>query len=83
MSSHSEKLLEVELELRSLRLLRDEVETLRGTLENVRTRLNALEQGGRSGTGSTTHTLGQNIHSGLVAQVWGLVEVTRRQVVEV
>uniref|UniRef100_A0A671YP01 TNF receptor-associated factor n=1 Tax=Sparus aurata TaxID=8175 RepID=A0A671YP01_SPAAU len=57
MSSHSEKLLEVELELRSLRLLRDEVETLRGTLENVRTRLNALEQGGRSGTGSTTHTL--------------------------
>ncbi|GLD58481.1 TNF receptor-associated factor 3-like protein [Lates japonicus] len=57
MSSHSEKLLEVELELRSLRLLRDEVENLRGTLENVRTRLNALEQGGRSGTGSTTHTL--------------------------
>ncbi|XP_042372115.1 TNF receptor-associated factor 3-like, partial [Plectropomus leopardus] len=57
MSSHSEKLLEVELELRSLRALRDEVENLRGTLENVRTRLNALEQGGRSGTGSTTHTL--------------------------
>uniref|UniRef100_A0A3Q3LDC6 TNF receptor-associated factor n=1 Tax=Mastacembelus armatus TaxID=205130 RepID=A0A3Q3LDC6_9TELE len=57
MSSHSEKLLEVELELRSLRLLRDEVENLRGTLENVRTRLNGLEQGGRSGTGSTTHTL--------------------------
>nr|QEF75664.1 TNF receptor associated factor 3 [Larimichthys crocea] len=57
MSSHSEKLLEVELELRSLRVLRDEVENLRGTLENVRTRLNALEQGGRSGTGSTTHTL--------------------------
>ncbi|XP_008294917.1 TNF receptor-associated factor 3 isoform X2 [Stegastes partitus] len=57
MSSHSEKLLEVELELRSLRLLRDEVENLRGTLENVRTRLSALEQGGRSGSGSTTHTL--------------------------
>ncbi|XP_034418850.1 TNF receptor-associated factor 3 isoform X3 [Cyclopterus lumpus] len=57
MSSHSEKLLEVELELRSLRVLRDEVENLRGTLENVRTRLNTLEQGGRSGTGSTTHTL--------------------------
>ncbi|XP_037341754.1 TNF receptor-associated factor 3 isoform X1 [Pungitius pungitius] len=57
MSSHSEKLLEVELELRSLRGLRDEVENLRGTLENVRTRLNTLEQGGRSGTGSTTHTL--------------------------
>uniref|UniRef100_A0AAQ5XGY8 TNF receptor-associated factor n=1 Tax=Amphiprion ocellaris TaxID=80972 RepID=A0AAQ5XGY8_AMPOC len=47
----------VELELRSLRLLRDEVENLRGTLENVRTRLSALEQGGRSGSGSTTHTL--------------------------
>lgn len=82
MSSHSEKLLEVELELRSLRLLRDEVETLRGTLENVRTRLNALEQGGRSGTGSTTHTLGQNTHYELVAQVWGLAEI-RRQVIEV
>ena len=59
MSSHSEKLLEVELELRSLRLLRDEVENLRGTLESVRVRLTALEQG-RSGTGPSTHTLGQN-----------------------
>lgn len=58
MSSHSEKLMEVELELRTLLQLRDEVDNLRGTLENVRTRLNALEQGGRSGTGSTTHTLG-------------------------
>lgn len=58
MSSHSEKLLEVELELHSLRLLRDEVESLRGTLESVRTRLAALEQGGRGGSGSTTHTLG-------------------------
>ncbi|XP_047200868.1 TNF receptor-associated factor 3 [Girardinichthys multiradiatus] len=56
MSSHSEKLLELELELRSLRVLRDEVETLRGTVENVRTRLTTLEQGGRSGPGST-HTL--------------------------
>lgn len=59
MSSHSEKLLELELELRSLRGLRDEVENLRGTMESVRTRLNTLEQGGRSGTGST-HTLGQS-----------------------
>uniref|UniRef100_A0A669DH48 TNF receptor-associated factor n=1 Tax=Oreochromis niloticus TaxID=8128 RepID=A0A669DH48_ORENI len=57
MSSHSEKLLEVELELHSLRLLRDEMESLRGTLESVRTRLAALEQGGRGGSGSTTHTL--------------------------
>lgn len=60
MSSHSEKLLEVELELRSLRVLREEVDNLRGTLENIRTRLNVLEQGGRSGSGSTTHTLGKN-----------------------
>ncbi|XP_061600410.1 TNF receptor-associated factor 3 isoform X2 [Cololabis saira] len=56
MSSHSEKLMELELELRSLRMLRDEMESLRGTLENVRTRLSALEQGGRSGSGAT-HTL--------------------------
>lgn len=69
MSSHSEKLLELELELRSLRGLRDEVENLRGTLESVRTRLNTLEQGGRSGSGST-HTLGQNLHTqALVAAV--------------
>ncbi|KAM4625360.1 TNF receptor-associated factor 3 isoform 2-T2 [Polymixia lowei] len=54
MSSHSEKLLEVELELRSVRLVREEVENLRGALENLRTRLSALE-GGRTGTG--THTL--------------------------
>lgn len=59
MSSHSEKLLAVELELRSLHVLRDEMENLRGTLDNVRTRLNALEQGGRSGSGATTQTLGQ------------------------
>ncbi|XP_024120709.1 TNF receptor-associated factor 3 [Oryzias melastigma] len=56
MSSHTEKLLEVELELRSLRQLRDEMENLRGTLDTVRTRLSALEQGGRSGSGSA-HTL--------------------------
>lgn len=59
MSSHSEKLLELELELRSLRGLRDEVENLRGTLESVRTRLTTLEQGGRGGSGST-HTLGES-----------------------
>lgn len=57
MSSHSEKLMELELELRSLRALRDDVETLRGALDSVRTRVGALEQGGRCGTGST-HTLG-------------------------
>lgn len=58
MSSHTEKLLELELELRSLRQLRDEMESLRGTLDTVRTRLSALEQGGRGGSGSA-HTLGQ------------------------
>lgn len=63
MSSHSEKLLELELELRSLRGLREEVENLRGALESARTRLNTLEQGGRSGTGST-HTLGQSARDG-------------------
>ncbi|XP_056151564.1 TNF receptor-associated factor 3 [Lampris incognitus] len=57
MSSHTEKLLEVEMELRSLRLLREEVESLRGTLDNIRTRLSSLEQGGRTGTGAATHTL--------------------------
>ncbi|XP_028421418.1 TNF receptor-associated factor 3 [Perca flavescens] len=57
MSSHSEKLLETELELRSLRGLRDDVETLRGTLDAVRTRLTSLEGGGRGGAGATTHTL--------------------------
>lgn len=62
MSSHSEKLLELELELRSLRGLRDEVENLRGTLESVLTRLNTLEQGGRGG-GGATHTLGQDLHA--------------------
>lgn len=81
MSSHSEKLLEVELELRSLRVLRDEVENLRGTLENVRTRLNALEQGGRGGTGSTTHTLGQNTHIedlGLATEVTHSQSITQK-----
>lgn len=61
MSSHSEKLLELELELRSLRGLRDEVENLRATLEGVRTRLSALEQGGRGGSASA-HTLGEHVH---------------------
>lgn len=78
MSSHSEKLLELELELRSLRGLRDEVENLRGTLESVRTRLNTVEQGGRSGSGST-HTLGERhtaggrclqLHQGLILNVF-------------
>ncbi|XP_054913055.1 TNF receptor-associated factor 3 [Poeciliopsis prolifica] len=55
MSSHSETLMALEMELGSLRRLREEVETLRGTVDNVRTRLATLEQGGRSGSGST-HT---------------------------
>lgn len=55
LSSHSEKLLELELELRSLRSLRDDLENLRASLENLRTRVSALEQN-RTGTG-TNHTL--------------------------
>ncbi|XP_061750863.1 TNF receptor-associated factor 3 isoform X2 [Nerophis ophidion] len=54
MSSHSEKLLEVELELRSLTLLREELDKLRLSLDSVRSRLCVLEQGGRSGGGTLT-----------------------------
>nr|XP_057946215.1 TNF receptor-associated factor 3-like isoform X2 [Doryrhamphus excisus]XP_057947000.1 TNF receptor-associated factor 3-like isoform X2 [Doryrhamphus excisus] len=54
MSSHSEKLLEVELDLRSLTLLREELDKLRLSLDNVRSRLNTVEQGGRSGSGTLT-----------------------------
>uniref|UniRef100_A0A8C7G395 TNF receptor-associated factor n=1 Tax=Oncorhynchus kisutch TaxID=8019 RepID=A0A8C7G395_ONCKI len=56
MSSHSEKLLEMELELRSLRSVREEVETLRGTVESIRSRVATLE-GGRGGANPATHTL--------------------------
>ncbi|KAG7465888.1 hypothetical protein MATL_G00158520 [Megalops atlanticus] len=57
MSSHSEKLLEVELELRALRAAREEVEVLRGAVENIRSRVTALE-GGRGTVNAGTHTLG-------------------------
>lgn len=80
MSSHSEKLLELELELRSLRGLRDEVENLRGTLESVRTRLNTLEQGGRSGGGST-HTLGQNPHAKALSTSGGCLSTTDDRII--
>ncbi|XP_063039796.1 TNF receptor-associated factor 3 isoform X2 [Engraulis encrasicolus] len=56
MSSHTEKLLEVELELCTLRGLREEVETLRSSLETMRTRLNSLELA-RGTSASGTHTL--------------------------
>lgn len=59
LSSHSEKLLDVELELRPLRLLRDELENLKGTLENLRSRVSSLEGAGRGSSGTTSHTLGQ------------------------
>ncbi|XP_067099071.1 TNF receptor-associated factor 3 isoform X1 [Osmerus mordax] len=58
MSSHSEKLLEVELELRTLRGVREEVEALRNSVESIRTRLSLLD-GGRAGTSSGTLALGQ------------------------
>ncbi|XP_077420823.1 TNF receptor-associated factor 3 [Vanacampus margaritifer] len=54
MSAHSEKLLEVELELRSLASLRDELDKVRASLDAVRTRLGALEQGGRAAAGAVT-----------------------------
>ncbi|XP_012688508.1 TNF receptor-associated factor 3 isoform X2 [Clupea harengus] len=57
MSSHTEKLLEVEMELRTLRTVREEVETLRNSLETIRTRVNSLELG-RGTASSGTHTLG-------------------------
>lgn len=58
MSSHSEKLLEFELELRTVRKVVEEVESLRATVESIRTRVNALEVARGTGTGATTHTLG-------------------------
>lgn len=59
LSSHSEKLMDVELELRPMRLLRDELENLKGTLENLRSRVSSLEGAGRGSSGTTSHTLGQ------------------------
>ncbi|XP_028822582.1 TNF receptor-associated factor 3 [Denticeps clupeoides] len=57
MSSHSEKLLEVEMELRTLRTVREEVDTLRASLETLRTRMAGLELN-RGTSGSGPHTLG-------------------------
>lgn len=64
LSSHSEKLLELELELRSLRSLRDDVENvrstmenLRSTVENLRSRVSAVEAGRGSGQAHTIATL--------------------------
>ncbi|MBN3302862.1 TRAF3 factor, partial [Amia calva] len=59
-SSHSEKLLEVEMELRALRAARDELETLRCTVETIRTRVSVLE-GGRGTAGAGGHTLGNRV----------------------
>uniref|UniRef100_A0A673BWY9 TNF receptor-associated factor n=1 Tax=Sphaeramia orbicularis TaxID=375764 RepID=A0A673BWY9_9TELE len=48
----------------------DEVENLRGTLENLRTRLSVLEQGGRAGSNSAAHTLGKNPPTVHKAPLW-------------
>ena len=59
MSAHSEKLLEVEMELRDLRPLRamrDEVEALRGAVESMRSVVASLDS---ARTGARTHTLGE------------------------
>lgn len=63
MSAHSEKLLEVEMELRELRPLRairEEVEALRGSVENMRSVVSSLDSS-RVGSGSGSHTLGKKM----------------------
>lgn len=63
MSTHSEKLLEVEMELRELRPLRamrEEVEALRGSVENMRSIVSSLDSG-RVGSSSGSHTLGKKM----------------------
>lgn len=60
MSAHSEKLLEIEMELRELRPLRairEEVEALRGTVESMRSVVSSIDSG-RVGSSSGSHTLG-------------------------
>lgn len=59
MSAHSEKLLEVEMELRelrSLRAMREEVEALRGAVESMRSVVASLDS---VRTGSGAHTLSE------------------------
>lgn len=59
MSSHSEKLLEVEMELRELRPLRamrEEVETLRGSVESMRSMVSSLDSSCVN-SASGSHTL--------------------------
>lgn len=57
LSSHSETLLQTELELRSLRSLREDLENLRAALENLRTRISAVEAGPRASHAHTLATL--------------------------
>uniref|UniRef100_A0A672LW99 TNF receptor-associated factor n=1 Tax=Sinocyclocheilus grahami TaxID=75366 RepID=A0A672LW99_SINGR len=60
MSTHSEKLLEVEMELRELRPLRamrEEVEALRASVESMRSNVASLDSG-RVGSSPGSHTLG-------------------------
>lgn len=60
MSTHSEKLLEVEIELRELRPLRamrEEVEALRGAVESMRSVVASLDS---VRTGPGTHTLSKS-----------------------
>lgn len=67
MSTHSEKLLEVEMELRELRplrALREEVEALRGSVESMRTMVSSLDSG-RVGS-SSGPALGQPIFINLL-----------------
>lgn len=58
LGSHSEKVMEMEMELRLLRQAKDEVETLKSTVESIRSRVAVLEGSGRGGGGAGTHALG-------------------------
>ncbi|KAK1160712.1 TNF receptor-associated factor 3-like isoform X1 [Acipenser oxyrinchus oxyrinchus] len=58
LGSHSEKVMEMEMELRLLRQAKDDVETLKSTVESIRSRVAVLEGSGRGGGGAGTHALG-------------------------
>ncbi|MGH0177207.1 UNVERIFIED_CONTAM: hypothetical protein FKN15_011853 [Acipenser sinensis] len=62
LGSHSEKVMEMEMELRLLRQAKDEVETLKSTVESIRSRVAVLEGSGRGGGGAGTHALGKSLY---------------------
>lgn len=52
----------MEMELRLLRQAKDEVETLKSTVESIRSRVAVLEGSGRGGGGAGTHALGKSLY---------------------